>query len=225
MSFTTQNRAAGGMAALVAYQVDQPAYIINNWKQLQALGFYDRYSKPSCRIVKVQCGIATISDGESIIRSPVSVPDGFYVISEENEFVTETPRANGYLWNKMPDPDAAMPNFEALDYTPPIGKDFIAKVVEYMNYVRKMAHNENIIIEGDAMIAQGMKDSWLSLPHPVPIKGGAFLTKAALVKIVFTEMLKYEYIHIGYDNHLAENNFLVIGRDWGHCALLEGRKD
>lgn len=213
---------ANGIGALTAYKIDQPAYLTHNWKLLQASS-YNAYSIKN-RMVKVFGGIASITNGDAVIRCPVNLPDGFYLISEENEFVTESPRRSGYNWDRFPDVDAAMPDFKALDYTPPITRDKIGEIVEYMDFIRKHASYERVLVEGDLLIAQGLDESWLRLPHVVPIRGDGIVFDASIFKIIFKEMLRYDFVHIGFDNTLIDNNVLVIGKDWGHCALCSGRR-
>lgn len=218
---------ARGTPMLVGYKVDQPDFLTNNWKMLQANSEY--YGSSSNRFVKVKGGVISITNGSIVVRCPVGLPDGFYVISEDNEFVGGDPRQD-YPWYSFPDCDAIMPNFKTLDYTPPLpkkaqGEVDILTIVEYCNFVRKSStgSRSRVAIEGDTLIAIDVRESWLTLPFIIPVNTGSLVFEAYDLKLVFTEMLRYDAVHIGFDNYLPNNKTLVVGRDWGHCALLTGK--
>ena len=202
---------------LKAFKLEDPPYLINNWKMLQANAdpyiIYNRY-------VKVADGVASITNGSVIIRSQTALPPGFYVITEDNEFV-KTPPSEDYSWTRFPDVDAARPAFERIDYTPPMPKEEILRIIEFSNYARKNSRSgeTNLYIRGDIMSMIGDEASWLKLPYPIPVKPAGLVFSAYDLKLAFTEMLRYDAIHIGYDNISSYKQPLVIGLDWGHCAL------
>lgn len=219
----TSTPARVGAPTLTAYKLDQPEYLTNNWKVLQANSEV-YYASTIHKFAKVKGGVISVSNGNTVIRCPAALQDGFYAISDENEFIRVEPSSHG-AWNRFPDYDAGMPNFANLDYTPPITKEVVSTIIEYMNFVRKHCrYSARIMAEGNTLIAVDLENSWLSLPHPVPIQRNDNLMFNALeLKIVFTEMMRYDAVHIGFDNHLVDNKTLVIGKDWGHCALTTAR--
>jgi len=202
---------------LKMFKLDDPPYLINNWKMLQANAdpyvVYNRY-------VKVSDGVASITNGSVIIRCQVPLPEGFYVITEDNEFV-KTPPCEDYSWTKFPDVDVARPAFDRIDYTPPFPRDEVLRIIEFANYARKNSRSgeTNLFVRGDAMSMIGDENTWLKLMHPIPVKPAGLVFSAYDLKLAFTEMLRYDAIHIGYDNVSTYKLPLVIGLDWGHCAL------
>jgi hypothetical protein len=62
-----------------------------------------------------------------------------------------------------------------------------------------------------------------SFPDRLPINGHSIVFDANNLKLVFIEMLRYDQIYIGYDNRTIDDNHqpLVLGLDWGHCALIK----
>jgi len=202
---------------LNAFKLEDPPYLINNWKMLQAntdpWQVFNRY-------IKVTEGVASITNGEIVIRCPVSLPTGFYIVTEENEFI-KTPPCEDYSWTRFPDVDAARPAFERMDYTPAIPREEVHRVVEFTNFVRKNSRSGEVkvFLSGDALSMIGKEDNWLKLPYPIPVKPSGLVFSAYNLKLAFTEMLRYDAIHIGYDNVSMYKQPLVIGLDWGHCAL------
>lgn len=206
-----------GSARLQVYKLGDKPFLINNWKMLQAnadpYAVYNRY-------VKVSEGVASITNGEVIIRCPIPLPSGFYVITEENEFV-RTPPCDDYSWTRFPDVDAACPALERMDWTTWIGQTDVLRIIEFTNYARKNSRSGeiNVFIRGDKMSMIGGEEQWLQLPCTIPVKPSGLVFSAYNLKLAFTEMLRYDAVQIGYDNVSMYKQPLVIGLDWGHCAL------
>lgn len=208
-------------SAFRSFKLDQKEFLTTNWKMLQANCEY--YHGSIHKYAKVSRGIISISNGAVIVRCPAGLPDGHYVISEDNEFITTSVHES--RWYKFPDYDAAMPNFKFLDYTPPINQEDVLTIIEYCNFLRKASTTSlsRVAIEGNLLVAQDLAESWLTLPHVIPVNIGSIVFDAYDLKLAFTEMLRYDSVQIGFDNTHPDNHTIIVGKDWGHCALITGR--
>ena len=56
-----------------------PPYLINNWKRVLA------HAEEYLAKIRIINGVATITDGKIILRSPVNLSDGFYQIGQGNQ--------------------------------------------------------------------------------------------------------------------------------------------
>lgn len=217
------------------FSIGQPPYIVNNWRAAQVSD-----SKEYSQFVKVQGGIATITNGEILLRARVAhVPDGFYIILDDDSFLESAAmvaaisnRRSYYYCESFPDPEAVRPNFTAMHQTPPIPAAEIRKIADFLNFVRSESRGEDcnsrVFFEGNALINQNNANLWVDVGCVVPVnpEHGVFCTN--MLRLIFIDMLRYEHVFIGRDNTFAGTDVdarmpLVIGLDWSSCGLIKPR--
>lgn len=217
-------RAACGLNTTDEIRISQKEFLTNNWGRLQATASYagERYS----RFIKVDRNVATVANGEAVVRCRVPVPDGFYMLSSLGSLKPVDPASDEYWPLRYPDMDALRPDFTKLDSTPPLQMLDVRRFIDFLEHVRQSEEHSHaarrVVISQDVIYS--IKDHRVNfaLPFQIPVKGGELVFEAETVKLVFTEMLRYDQVHIGYNNR-AQNGTLVVGLDWNSCGLIMER--
>jgi hypothetical protein len=198
----------------------------------QAHNIHEEYVK----FIKVTNGVISLTNGNAIIRYFCSsIPDGFYKLNNHNLLI-KADIINPYVKLRYyPDIDIAKPQFEFLDRVL-LDRSTVQLFIEFINYIRQsndMARDKTYIaLDQYGAKLHRMYYSYrpdietlpeFNFPEPLPINGHSIVFDANNLKIVFTEMLRYDHIYIGYDNRAIEDMHrpLVLGLDWGHCALIK----
>ena len=229
--FATAGFEEPGCAAATIFTVEQPPYLLNNWRTLQAQGDdIPQYSY--VKYVRSLGGVLTITNGVSMIRYATGAPDGFYIIDAAGRFVGVNPEKDNYYQIKIPDPESIKPEFPVMDRTGMIPRAEIAKFVEFLNYIRQsnnmIGEKVNVVLVDDVAVKDrsymdknGVMPEF-AFPFRMPFKEGLRFDANAL-RIVFTEMLRYEEVQLLYDNLSHKRTPLVVGRGWGNCGLIMPR--
>lgn len=218
-----------------AFSVNQPAYLTNNWRAAQAAEQYARYSK----YIKISQGVASVTNGVILLRSRLEgIPDGFYMFDDGGCLIDAGPdihqgifRTYGAYYSVSeipPDPDAIRPDFPNLTHTPPIQAAEVREMIDFLNHVRGQHRNDEyclVFFEGNALISASNVNTWLRLSCEIPVNpdGGNF--QANMLRLILTDMLRYEHIFVGRDNRSPpEINIrmpLVFGLDWSSCGIIK----
>lgn len=225
------------------YVLNQAPYLTNNWKALQYSDIND-YSK----FIKIHDGVATITNGETLLRCQVpSVPNGFYLLDDNNILVSAedelremTDKSSAYYTSSskfFPDPESVRPNFNILTHTPPISRDEVRVIMDFLNHVRgTYATNDEsyspalVCIEGDSISSWQDHNVWLKLSCPFPVNLGGEVFGANRLRHLMTDMLRYEHIFVGKDQRpvgigMDPPSLLVIGLDWSKCGIIRARRN
>lgn len=225
------------------YVLNQAPYLTNNWKSIQVSDVND-YS----RFIKIHGGVATLTNGESLLRCRVpSIPDGFYTLDEGNilidaeeelrEHVAEKHSyyATSYTRSAFPDPESVRPNFKELSHTPPILRDEVRVIMDFLNHVRSSYDSDEsyrpalVGIEGSVISSWQDHNVWLQLSCEWPVNAGGEVFGANRLRQVMTDMLRYEHIFIGKDRRPVgidpvSSGPLVVGLDWSSCGIIKSRR-
>ena len=226
------------------YVLNQAPYLTNNWKSIQVSDAND-YS----RFIKIQDGIATMTNGESLLRCRVpSIPDGFYTLDEGNILIdaeeelrshiaeNHSSYSTPYTRASFPDPESVRPNFKELTHTPPILRDEVRVIMDFLNHVRGTYDNDDtyspalVCIEESTISSWKDSQVWLQLSCAVPVNAGGEVFGANRLRQLMTDMLRYDHIFIGKDrrpvgiNPAVSSAPLVIGIDWSSCGIIKPRR-
>jgi hypothetical protein len=224
------------------YVLNQAPYLTNNWKALQ---YSD--SNEYSRFIKIQGGVATITNGETLLRCQVpNIPDGFYLLDDNNILVAaedelrEMTQKWSYYYTSsprlFPDPESIRPNFNILTHTPLISRDEVRVIMDFLNHVRGTYdrdedHNPALVcIEGDSISSWKDQSVWLKLSCPFPVNLGGEVFGANRLRHLMTDMLRYEHIFVGKDQRpigvgMEPPSLLVIGLDWSKCGIIKARRN
>ena len=177
-----------------------------------------------------------------MLRCPINdVPDGFYVFNDRGVLVDSADEL-GYpssFYSELityPDPESVRPNFPMLEHTPPIPNAEVRKLVDFLTHVKTVVadpyrdiNDSFVFFQESALASCADPHVWVDVGCVVPVKpqGGFFRTN--MLRLVLTDMLRYEYIFIGRDTRPIDPNVaarmpLVVGNDWSSCGLLKVRK-
>ena len=216
-----------GRESAPIFTIEQDVFLLNNWRVLQ--GQADDPQRHYGKYVRSLGGVLTITNGVSLIRYEAGSLDGFYIIDGYGRFVPSDPNKDIYNRGGYPDVDAVMPNFKMLDKTPPVSSDEIRRFIEYLNHIRQSNNMvgesvDCLLVEDIAVKKRKYNDGnhvlpEYAFPFRLPMVDGVVFDANAL-RVVFTEMLRYESVYIGYDNVAPGKTPLVVGLDWGHCGLV-----
>jgi len=209
------------------FKLTQPKYLTNNWRMIQASEEYT--SLKSTSIKATQGVINVVSDG-LIVRNYVGsgLDDGYYRISGEGVLV---PSANdAAVYNNFDDLDAAKPDFAYVKKTPPIPQSEIRRFVDFLGFVRNADYvsksKRHIVCSRQSFLNTDNPGQELFFGFDMPVNS-PLLFDAHLLKLAFTEALRYDHIYIGFDaRELNEKRGspMIIGLDWGNCVIVAARR-
>jgi hypothetical protein len=225
------------------YVLNQAPYLTNNWKSIQVSETNDY-----CRFIKIQDGIATITNGETLLRCRVpGVPNGFYTLDDSDILVDAEDELregmidndryypSSYSRSSFPDPESVRPNFKALTHTPPILRDEVRVIMDFLNHVRGTYDNDDfhspaiVCVEGATISSWKDRQVWLQLSCEIPVNAGGEGFGANRLRQLMADMLRYDHIFIGKDHRPVGNNPvssapLVVGLDWSSCGIIKPRR-
>lgn len=225
------------------YVLSQAPYLTNNWKSVQVSDSYD-----FSQFIKIQEGVATLTNGESLLRCRVpAVPNGFYTLDDNNilvdaedELRAQVAERNlyypsSYTRSSFPDPESVRPNFKMLTHTPPIARDEVRVIMDFLNHVRASYDNDDVhspalvCIEGATISSWKDSQVWLQLSCEIPVNTGGEVFGANRLRQLMTDMLRYERIFIGKDHRpvgIDPVSYapLVLGVDWSSCGIIKPRR-
>jgi PAS domain-containing protein len=210
---------------LPIFTVDQPAYLLNNWRILQAQSV-DAYGK----YVICRNGVITITSGSCLVRFDAGVPDGYYIIDSSGRFVGVSPQAENAYTVSIPDVEVAKPISENLTRVGPISRNEVSVFIEFLNYTRQ---SDNLVGNRAYTLLSGniakKTEMYLSCREentpefafsvPLPMREGG-IYDTTILKLAFTEMLRYDEVYMFYDNTTDRRTPLIIGHTWKNCALV-----
>lgn len=224
------------------YVLNQAPYLTNNWKSLQhsELNDYGRF-------IKVSEGVATLTNGETLLRCPLpNIPEGFYIIDDNNiliyaedemrEMIESSSRFYSHTPKFFPDPESIRPNFKVLTHTPPVARDEVRVIMDFLNHVRSTYDNDEenynpalVCIEGDTISSWKDANVWLKLSCPFPVNLNGEVFGANRLRHLMTDMLRYDHIFVGKDQRpvgigMEPPSTLVVGLDWSRCGIIKARR-
>lgn len=212
--------------ALPIFKVEQPPFLLNNWRLVQGQSS-DNYAK----YVVCRSGVISITSGSCLIRYDAGVPDGYYVIDNDGRFVGVNPQAEYAYTITIPDIEMAKPITENLLRVGPFSREEVSVFIEYLNYIRQsnnlVGDSVDVIMHGSSAVKSnryaymeaeaGMPEFTFSVQLPMS-RPRTF--EALALKSVFTEMLRYDSVYMFYDNSVDRRMPLVVGHTWKNCALV-----
>lgn len=203
----------------------QEEFLTTNWQALQAKQNYGNYH--SCKYIKIVGQVATVMGREAIIRSaPIDLPNGYYSVDRGGNFVKVNPSSAFGSFRESRDIDVLLPDFENLPGSAPIYFDEIAHLCEFIEHARKSSHvsEPTIAITEGALVSGSNHSLFTPVSCKLPVNGGGLVFDAHTLKIVFTEMRRYEYICIWNECRPEHNpSPFILGLDWARCALIKPR--
>jgi hypothetical protein len=204
--------------------INQLPYLTNNWRAL-LVDSQVNYSK----YIKIQDDIATLIHDKALLRCRImGIPGGFYAFNDDGTISPVPLMTSVYQGNyfcRFPDPESVRPNFPILLHTPPISRDEVRLMVDFLNHIRTPGGTETsyVLFEDDALIDQVNGHNWLKLSFQVPVKPDYGYFQTNILRLVLIDMLRYESIFIGIDHSAVaqQDTPLVLGVDWTSCGLIK----
>ncbi len=217
--------------------IQDRAYLRENWKRVLAESQNESY-----RYVRILKGVATITNGEVLLRCPVALPDGFYVIGAGNE-LKSIEHFGLNPKQAYPDVDCCCPKFEHMVRSQEVPSHVISQLCVWLEYARREQSMIVVNRNGFAMnsFAAALPDQYpdIAQAHPemlekvtfdfrrhlgfqLPIAGEGVVFSAQNLKLAFMELSRYPSCFISRDEgELAKGGApLFLGYDWGRCALV-----
>jgi hypothetical protein len=216
--------------------IKEPTFLRENWKRVLAETHSDSY-----RYVRVLNNVATVTNGEVLIRCPVGLSDGFYVLGPNSDL--KSIESLGLSPKKAyPDVESCRPNFERMTPSGKLPNQVVGQLIVWLEFVRAEQSNVVVTKNGFAMNLYASRVEY-PLPGPnapeynhsqmafdfrrvlgfeIPIFGEGAMFSPKNLKLAFTEMLRYDFCYLSrHEGELSSKGApLVIGHDWGHCALV-----
>lgn len=184
---------------------------IQNFKSTARI-FVD--AKENYKFVRVLNGVANVTNGLVLIRRQVGIPDGTYHIGMQGELV---PVIHEYGLS-YPDVELVKPPLDKLKPMCEIPKDVVTALVAFANEVIRLK-GTIVLDKGGVFMLQNPAFNVafpFNYPRQEEVDSKHFL-------VAFMEMMQYSSVYllqeIRHQNEVP-NTPLIIGRDWGHCALI-----
>ncbi len=193
----------------------EPNFLRENWKAVLGSS-----PKEEFRCVRVIGGVATLTNGSILLRSQISLPDGFYMLSAGNDLVPMSGGTNGLKWLSYPDVETCRPQFDRVQPSPLIGRDIVRELLDFSEVVRRQnsRYRSHIVMDKGGFFAADNLS--FIMPFPILQSGEEILLDPFYLRLVLTEMLRYEAIHIARERDETRSPPIIFGLDWGHCALI-----
>lgn len=169
--------------------------------------------KEHLKVVRVVNHTANLTNGNVLVRRQVTdVPDGVYQVSRTGGLAPVPYRE----WMRYPDIEMIRPPFETMHPLCEFRKEALESFIPLCQQVK--AVQGNIIISMNAMYCQQNNQMYVQYPFSLP--GEEVRFDPAYLEIAFIEMLQYPVVYLLRDFGSDETTPLVIGQDWGSCALV-----
>lgn len=187
---------------------NEPKFFRENWKKLLASSAKDKY-----KVVRVREKVATITNGTTLLRSPVDAKDGFYTVGSHNQFIPYLSKD----WLSFPDTDQIRPDFDSLKPTCQLPREHIGQIIQFCEMIRQ--RKGNIVMDKDGLAF--VQEPKFAYNFPLNCKGELFFNPTNL-KLALTEMLRYDFVYMARESTMFEENTspLIFGHDWTRCALV-----
>ena len=198
-----------------AAMVMEPPFLRENWKKVLASA-----TKESYRYVRVLNGVASVTNGHVLLRSPLQMADGFYHISTQNELFPATPF--GYLsypdFEQVRPPFAKMTPFCEIRCNAPVNSTLT--LIDAMSALCQTAKRvlANIVIDKQGMFWQQNTNEFLSFPFNTPSE---VVLNAGSLALVLDDLRRYDVVYLSREDRSDFSEMpLVFGLDWARCALI-----
>lgn len=198
-------------------KISQAEFLTNNWRRIQAIGM-DHFNSYSY-YVKVTNNVAIVTNGFVMIRCKAPFPDGYYTVSPQDYLEPVTPE---HSWSRYPDTDVMKHYLESAVSTPPIERADVRRFIDFLEHVKQADSNytkPKISLTQDVIYRVSDHRTNFAFPCQLPIKGDGIVFDTGHLKLVFIEMLRYDRIHLGF-NQDQNKNILIAGLGWDSCAII-----
>lgn len=183
---------------------------------ISASKIWTTYSDESMRYVRVKNNVANISNRQVLLRSVLPFPaeDGLYNIGMRGELIRANPDMG--VITKYPDIDLLAHFFKDLKVRCSLDQNTRMSMLEC---IRLMSSREHAI----SISSNQMSPRWAysegegNYLYPFNIEP-AVSVNSKYLDVVFTAFADYPVLHVGKVE--GEKNPLIIGVDWGNCALI-----
>lgn len=188
-------------------------FLINNWRQIMANG------PRGLGCFSVDREVATICTTRLVIRCPFTVADGFYVFGRDDKPAPVLYRS----WQGYPHPRSMWEDFAAMRAGPQIHRGLCESIIVWLEQARRT--KEDVMLdEHGAFLRDGSAHfNFAELSGvPLPIAGEEIRMDPLLLKLAFTEMLRYDFFYILRSMAPEREGRvpLVLGHNWDQCAMI-----
>jgi hypothetical protein len=166
------------------------------------------------KVIRVVNKTANITNGHVLVRRFVDVPDGVYNVSREG-FLVPTTYEHGL---RYPDVDMIRPPFER---TRPLCEIPHAWLGEFITLCQEVEKVDGLVAMNATHIFM-VQNTALNLAFPFGLPHEVRVDPRYLA-IALVEMLQYTSVYLLQEQSPANNKPLILGKDWGSCALVMAR--
>lgn len=192
----------------------EPPFLVNNWKRI--LGRADDHLAK----VRVIGGVATVTDGKLILRSPTNTPDGFYRIGRGSSLEPHTATGRPYMSSaSYPDIGIFEPPLSSMKPFGQMNREGIVALIAYCEKARSLdvwgldLHRDGFSINNRN--GNGIQDNFNYRFETT----GVITLQPLNLKLALTEMLRYDFCNF-FRESLGGNSPLILGHDWSNCAMV-----
>lgn len=186
-------------------------FYLKNWKKV--LSRADSYLAK----IRVIGKIASIIDGKIIIRCPLNLPDGFYLITRENEFRPEPAKDMKQPWKAYPDAGCYEPPFENMHDFTKLSKENILGLIRFTEEAR-IANCLSINFHPQGFVYRSNNQEFY-FRHEMKLQSQLLIDPENLV-LSLKEMLRYDFVSMFVESWDAKSP-LIIGHNWRECVLIK----
>jgi len=187
-------------------------FLIQNWKKILAKNAQTNLAK-----VRILNGVASIFSQKMIIRCPVTLNDGFYILTAQDQFKQIHPANQIPHTISFPDIGCFEPQFS---HYPPILSLSLIQVRQLIDFCEKASENNvsNIWVHAKGFgYADGRGEKFYFNTPIQLIQGQTFKVNTDIFKLALIELMRYDCINMFYDPILRS---LVFGKSWTSCVLI-----
>lgn len=197
----------------------EPTHLRENWKLI--IGHRECPSR--MRAVRVQGGVANVTNGSVLLRTPMPLHDGFYLFNERNELIRQE---EVHPWYGYPDPLSCHQPFSKMTPSPKIDKPLVQQFIQYLEMIRQ--RKVNVVMDKYGVIPvarRGISGSQEELTKfgfgfELPLAGEELVLDPYNLKLALIEMLRYDHCYLSRFHRPDYESPLVLGHDWEHCAVV-----
>jgi hypothetical protein len=178
---------------------------LENWKMVLALT-----TNPNLKFIRVLNEVASVTNKQILLRSPLALQNGAYLLNERNEFVLfRVPAYTSY-----PDLELLKPRFENMigcEITRPV----IESIIPFLSEVQK--YDGDVTLDREGFFMKQNPSYYFKFPlHSIKTPRSY---NPNYLKIALKEMLRYDCIYVSREE-VTEDSPLIIGLGWNSCALI-----
>lgn len=196
--------------------VQQTTVAAQNFKSIARI-FVD--ARENYKFVRVANGVANLTDGFLLIRRRVNAPDGFYNIGMSGDIVP-TPWEHGL---RFPDIEAVKPPLDKIKPMCEIPQQVCVALTAFANEVIRL--KGTIVLDKNGVFMLQNPNFNVAFPFNFPIQEEV---NSKHFLVAFMEMMQYPSVYLLQEiRNINEvpNTPIIIGRDWGTCALIFKQKN